>query len=93
MRTSQAMAKRGLVAYAFGDYDLTKPGETVAKQLNDQAKAARSRIRGKVAHESDDRGATRNRHYRIIHLKAEGLIEQTVAEARRQVELDPIPFD
>ncbi|RML52021.1 hypothetical protein ALP29_201746 [Pseudomonas syringae pv. avii] len=40
MRTSQAMAKRGLVAYAFGDYDLTKPGETVAKQLNDQAKAA-----------------------------------------------------
>ncbi|EFW82930.1 hypothetical protein Pgy4_25795 [Pseudomonas savastanoi pv. glycinea str. race 4] len=28
------------MAYAFGDYDLTKPGETVAKQLNDQAKAA-----------------------------------------------------
>ncbi|RMU58639.1 hypothetical protein ALP29_200453 [Pseudomonas syringae pv. avii] len=41
VRTCKALAKRGLVTYAFGDYDLTEPGETVAKQLNDQAKVPR----------------------------------------------------
>ncbi|MEW5512009.1 hypothetical protein ABGT16_05250 [Pseudomonas asiatica] len=40
VRTCEALKKRGLVAYACGDYDLTEAGEALAKQLNDQAKAA-----------------------------------------------------
>lgn len=40
VRTCEALMKRGLVAYACGDYDLTEAGEALAKQLNDQAAAA-----------------------------------------------------
>ncbi|WP_177342406.1 MULTISPECIES: hypothetical protein [Pseudomonas] len=40
VRTCEALQKRGLVAYSYGDYDLTAIGEALAKQLNDQAKAA-----------------------------------------------------
>jgi len=40
VRTCVALAKRGLVASSHGDFDLTEAGEALAKQLNDQAKAA-----------------------------------------------------
>ncbi|KOP54741.1 hypothetical protein OX90_19190 [Pseudomonas coronafaciens pv. porri] len=72
------------------------PGPSLIETLTQEASGNLSfRLinRGKVAHQSDVWGATRNRHYRIIHLKAEGLIEQTVTEAKRLAELAPTPFD
>lgn len=53
----------------------------------------------KCARSIDDENMTRweqeewDREDRITHLKAEGLFEQAVAEAKREAELDPIPFD
>ncbi|RMS85073.1 hypothetical protein [Pseudomonas savastanoi] len=35
VRTCEALQKRGLVAYSYGDYDLTATGEALAKQMND----------------------------------------------------------
>lgn len=37
VRTCVALAKRGLVVSSYGDFDLTDAGESLAKQLNDQA--------------------------------------------------------
>lgn len=48
VRTCVALAKRGLVLSSYGDFHLTAAGETLAKQLNDQAQAAQ-RAGGKTA--------------------------------------------
>jgi hypothetical protein len=42
LRTCEALAKQGLVTSSHGDFDLTEAGETLAKQLKDQAKAAKA---------------------------------------------------
>ena len=42
LRTCEALAKQGLVKSSHGDFDLTDAGETLAKQLKDQAKAAQA---------------------------------------------------
>ncbi|WP_229687626.1 hypothetical protein, partial [Pseudomonas avellanae] len=79
------------------DHPVFSCSKSEQKQLNTWVsfQSAEQRLLGQfsVSGNTDDQGATRNRHYRIIHLKAEGLIEQTVAEAKRQAEPDPTPFD
>ncbi|GKQ28735.1 hypothetical protein RYA99_04665 [Pseudomonas syringae pv. actinidifoliorum] len=40
LRTCEALAKQGLVTSSHGDFYLTDAGETLVKQLKNQAKAA-----------------------------------------------------
>ncbi|HDS1721475.1 hypothetical protein NPS53_08200 [Pseudomonas putida] len=46
VRTCEALAMRGLVAYALGDYDLTEAGESLAKQLSEHSSAAKAQQAG-----------------------------------------------
>lgn len=42
LRTCEALAKQGLMTSSHGDFDLTDVGETLAKQLKDQATSAQA---------------------------------------------------
>lgn len=63
VRTCEALQKRGLVAYACGDYDLTEAGEALAKRLNEQEQAARlSRMSDSTASSLSPRRTVVSRH-------------------------------